>query len=70
MKICDKADADAQIEYYKQIENLRLKQEAAREKLKELKDETEDAWEDLKAGVESAWGSLGEAVKSAISQFK
>ncbi|MCR4291511.1 MAG: hypothetical protein NUV76_01390 [Candidatus Kuenenia sp.] len=66
----DKADADAQIEYYKQIEDLRSKQEVAGEKLKEFKDETEDAWEDLKAGVESAWDSLGKAVKSAISQFK
>lgn len=66
----DKAEADIQIEYYKQIEDLRSKQQEAYEKLNELKKAGEDAWEDLKAGVELAWDSLGEAVKSAASRFK
>jgi peptidoglycan hydrolase CwlO-like protein len=66
----DKAEAEAQIEYYKQIEDMRVKQEAAREKLTELKEAGEDAWEDLKAGLDSAWNSLGDAVKSATSRFK
>ncbi|GJL79335.1 MAG: hypothetical protein NPINA01_23240 [Nitrospinaceae bacterium] len=66
----DKADADAQLEYYKNIEELRSKQEAANEKLNEFKEAGEDAWEDLKAGAESAWDSLGEAVESATSRFK
>jgi len=66
----DKADADAQLEYYKQIEGMRAKQEAASEKLTELKEAGEDAWEDLKVGAESAWDALGEAVKLATSRFK
>jgi len=66
----DKADADAQLEYYKQIEELRSKQETAQEKLEELKEAGEDAWEDLKAGMENAWNSLGNAMKSATSRFK
>lgn len=66
----DKADADAQLEYYKQIEELRSKQETAQEKLEELKEAGEDAWEDLKAGMDSAWNSLGNALKSATSRFK
>jgi predicted nucleic acid-binding Zn-ribbon protein len=66
----DKAEAEAQIEYYKQIEDMRVKQEAARDKLTELKEAGEDAWEDLKAGLDSAWNSLGDAVKSATSRFK
>lgn len=66
----DKAGAEGQIEYYKKIEELREKQYAAREKLRELKDAGEDAWEDLKAGLERAAGSLGDAVKSAFSRFK
>jgi len=65
-----KADADAQLEYYKQIEGMRAKQEAASEKLTEIKKAGEDSWEDLKAGVDLAWDSLGEAVKSATSRFK
>ncbi len=63
------ADAEAQLEYYKQIEELRMKQETAREKLGELKQAGEDAWEDMKSGIELAWGSLGEAMKSARSRF-
>jgi predicted ATP-binding protein involved in virulence len=66
----DKADAQARLEYYKKIEELRTKQEAAQKKLTELKAAGEDAWEDLKAGIDLAWGSLGEAVKSARSRFK
>ncbi|WP_244155781.1 hypothetical protein [Desulfofustis glycolicus] len=64
------ADADGQLEYYKQIDELRMKQEAAREKLSELKRAGEDAWEDLKSGMELAWDSLGDAMKSARSRFK
>ncbi len=66
----DKADAEAKLEYYKQIEDMRTKQEAAQKKLTELKAAGEDAWEDLKAGIDLAWGSLGDAVKSARSRFK
>jgi hypothetical protein len=66
----DKAEADAQIQYYKQIEDIRAKQEAAREKLAELKGAGEDAWEDLKTGLENALNNLKDAVKSATSRFK
>ena len=66
----DKADAEAKLAYYKQIEELRTRQEVAQKKLAELKASGEDAWEDLKAGIDRAWSSLGEAVKSAGSRFK
>lgn len=66
----DKAQAESQIQYYKQIEELRKRQQEAQAKLDELRQAGEDAWEDLQAGIESAWNSLGEAVKSATSRFK
>ena len=66
----DNAEADAQLEYYKRIEELRTMQESATNKLAELRDAGDDAWEDLKAGIESAWDSLGSALKSASSRFK
>ena len=66
----DKAEGDAQLKYYKQLEKIREKQDGAREKLEELRQASDDAWEDLKAGAENAWHSLSEAVKSAASQFK
>lgn len=66
----DKAEADTQLEYYKQIEDLREQQQAAQAKLNELRQSSEDAWEDLKAGIESAWDSLGKAVRSAALRFE
>ena len=66
----DKADADAKLNYYEQIEELNTKQQAAQEKLRELKNSGEDAWEDLKAGFELARVSLREAVTSAGSRFQ
>ena len=66
----DSAEGDAQLEYYKKIEELRSIQEAANNKLTELKHASDDAWEDLKAGLDSAWDSLGNALKSAASRFK
>lgn len=65
----DSAEADTQLEYYKQIDVLRTKQDEAKKKLNELKDASDDAWEDLKVGIESAWESLGSSIKSAMSRF-
>ncbi len=66
----DNAESDVQLEYYKQIEELRSKQEDATNKLAELREASDDAWEDLKAGIESAWDSLSMAVKNARERFK
>lgn len=66
----DKAEADAQLDYYKHIEELRSMQDAAREKLSALREAGDDAWEDLKAGIDRAWSSLGTALKSAVSRFQ
>lgn len=66
----DSAEADAQLEYYKQIEELRTMQEHAKNKLSELKEAGDNAWEDLTAGIDNAWSSMNEAIKSATSRFK
>lgn len=66
----DAAEGETQLEYYKQIEDLRTRQDAAAEKLNELKAASDDAWEDLKAGLDSAWDSLSNSMKSAASRFK
>ncbi|WP_342070301.1 coiled coil domain-containing protein [Yoonia algicola] len=65
----DSAQADAKIEYYEQIDNLRQQQLEAQARLNELQNAGETAWEDLKAGVESAWYSLESSVKKASSRF-
>jgi len=66
----DGAEADMQLEYYKQIEELRSLKDTAVDKLIELKDASDDTWEDLKAGIESAWDSLGNVFNSFASRFK
>ena len=66
----DKAEANVQIAYYKQVEELRSLQKTASQKLANLKDAGDDAWEDLKTGIEKTWDKLGHELKSAISRFK
>jgi uncharacterized coiled-coil DUF342 family protein len=62
--------ADAKSEYAEQIESLKVKQAAAREKMKELQQSGGSAWEDLKSGIELACTAMGEAIDSAKSRFK
>ncbi len=66
----DKVKAEGQIEYQKELEELRSKQKVAQEKLDEIKAASGDAWEDLKTGLESSWDSLSASLKSAASRFK
>jgi chromosome segregation ATPase len=66
----DKAKADAQLEYFKQIEELRERQQRAQEKLTEIRQASDTAWEDMKAGAENAWDSLADAMRAARSRFK
>jgi uncharacterized coiled-coil DUF342 family protein len=62
--------ADVKNEYNEQIESLKLKQVAARQKIEVLQHSGESAWEDLKSGIELAWNAMGEAIDSARSRFK
>ncbi|MFC6673937.1 coiled coil domain-containing protein [Marinobacterium aestuariivivens] len=66
----EQAQADGQLEYYKQIEDLRQRQQHAQEKLEELQQASDTAWQDLRAGMESAWDSMAEAMRKASSRFK
>jgi multidrug resistance efflux pump len=66
----DKAKAEVKIEYYKTIETLQGKQDAAKMKLQELRTAGDDAWEDLKTGAENVWTEVKTAFQSASSRFK
>lgn len=65
-----KARAEAKIDYYKTIETLQGKQDAAKTKLQELRTAGDDAWEDLKAGAENVWTDVKTAFSGAASRFK
>jgi len=62
--------ADVRKEYVEQIESLKAKQTAARQKIEELQHAGESAWGDVKSGIDLAWTALGEAIDSARSRFK
>lgn len=64
------AEADTQLAYYKEIEELRTQQEAVRDKLDDLRDASDDAWEDLKAGLDNAVGNVTNAFEKAMSRFR
>jgi hypothetical protein len=62
--------ADAQIQYSKIVDDLEVRLESTKAKLKDLGNSSEEAWESLKDGVESAWSELSKAVHKAGAKFK
>ena len=50
----DQADADAKIEYHKQVEDLRAKRKDLEDKIAELQQAGESSWEDIKQGLENS----------------
>jgi len=63
------AQADAQIEYERQIEDLQALQESANRRLLELKEAGDEAWEDLRAGAQESVETLGQSIRSAMERF-
>ncbi len=68
--MAEKASAEARLQYYEKLDELKELQLKAIDNLAEFKASSDDAWEDLKTGMESAWSTLEDAVKSAISRYK
>lgn len=66
----EKASAERQIEYNRQVDELEAKQKAARMKLEEIQKSGGQAWEDLKSSLDSAMDELKAGIQSAASKFK
>lgn len=70
----DKAESELRSECYRIIEDLRIKQEAVRGKLEEIRQTGEESWEDIKPGAVSMYDELtkvvGKAMEWAASKFK
>ena len=66
----DQAKADIQVEYKKQVAELKDKRQDLYRRMSELKKASETAWEDMKSGLDSAWEAMGESIKSAQSRFE
>lgn len=60
------SDADAEVEYRKQLDEMRNQRDKAEAKLKEL----HDASDDMKSGFDKAWDSISSAFDNIMSRFK
>lgn len=65
-----KLGADAQLEFYKQIDNLKDSMKEGKKKLAKLDEVGEDKWESLKHTVESGWDSLKATFNDIVAKFK
>ena len=65
----DAATATARSRYHEQLQTLQAKQEVARHKLHELKEDSGEAWEEIKEGMEEAWTDLKQAFEKAAAKF-
>ena len=65
----DKAGADIQLEYHRQVDELRAMQATANQKLTELRESSEHTWENIKENVDIKWNSLGDKLKAVASKF-
>jgi hypothetical protein len=65
----DKAGAEAKVQMYQQIDQLRARTETAQQKLNEIKAASADTWEHLKAGSEKAVEEMKKTWESLRSKF-
>jgi hypothetical protein len=59
-----------EIEYCREIEELRVKEDLLKAKLRELRKSEEDSWRDIKASLEKEIDQLKKAVDGAASRLK
>ena len=66
----ENAGADMKVKRAKQLHELRAKQRAATEKMKELGKASGAAWEQVKVTADKIWDDLKVGVADAHSKFK
>jgi Ribonuclease G/E len=65
----DEKGEQAKVKYDEMSQAVKLKMDAARVKLAELKASTGDAWQDMKTGLSQAMDDLGDALTRARANF-
>ena len=63
------SQAEAKLEYEKQLERLRNRREQAVYQMKLVQNASLEAWQDLARGADSAWQAMHEAFTKARSHF-
>ncbi|MBA4742189.1 MAG: hypothetical protein H2060_05725 [Azoarcus sp.] len=64
------AQADAKIEYEKQLGTMRLQREKLRERMRDVNEANEDAFESLRESVENAWDELAKGFRDALNKYR
>lgn len=64
------ARAEGEIHARQQLDELRARRDAARRKITEIQNSTEEAWEHLRQGADEAWRSLENAGAKAVEAFR
>jgi len=63
------AQADAQIGYEKQLDEMRRMRDEAQAKMKEAQNASDGASDDMRAGFQGAWDSLSKSLHDAMKRF-
>lgn len=66
----EKTSAETNIEFRKQVEALRSKQEAVKKRLKQLQNAAEGTWEGLRSKIDSTWTDIKASLDNVASKFK
>jgi len=66
----EKVEADVRIRYDEEIDVLRMKQEAVRAKVQQVRDAGAGSWGALKRGVQDATDDLKNAVEKAVERLR
>jgi len=66
----DKLTAEAKLDVKPRLDALHAKLEAARAKLREIADATDDRWEDVKKEADHLWSDFKGAVEGAYDTLK
>ena len=64
------AQADAQAQYHKQLDDLRQMRDEALQRYTEVQNATVEAWDTMAQGTEKAWQAWFDAFQDARSKFK
>ncbi len=66
----EKAEAEAKIEYQKQIDKLKALQDESWDYFEKLRNASERHWDEIKAETELKWTKMNNALKAAFDKLK
>ncbi|MEQ8289952.1 MAG: coiled coil domain-containing protein [Gammaproteobacteria bacterium] len=66
----EKVEAEAKIEYQKQIDKLKALQDESWDYFEKLRNASERHWDEIKAETELKWTKMNNALKAAFDKLK